>query len=70
MSGTRKMRDAMPPEFIPMLVRRTGRKPSYISRVVRQEIRTSPIWDAVLALAAEWKKERQRKLEEEQAILN
>lgn len=70
MDQTKKMRAAMPPRFIPILVKRTGRKPSYISRVIKKEIRTSPIWDTVLDLAKWWKEEQRKQQEKEEAAIN
>lgn len=58
------MRDRMPPNYLPELVRRTGMSTNTIFRAVKQEQKTSKAWPAILKLAKEYEKQ----LEEEKQM--
>ena len=49
------IRKLMPKGFTKILKKRTGKATAYISQVVKEERKSSPIWADILALAEETK---------------
>lgn len=60
MSAKKKVsiRELMPRGYTVLLVKETNRPQSYITKVVLNEVTTSPIWPNVLRLAEATKKQR------------